>query len=261
MGLQAFYWPDVDPGEFATPRHYCMNTQPNRMDRACRAGQAVCLSLFSREACCDKLAAPGTVMIAVMQADLVHRHRLTVEEYFRMADVGLLAPDARVELIEGEVIDMAPTGPQHGGLTGDLVLRIGRDLGDQVCVWVQTTLPLGKSSAPEPDIALLKYRKDRYKTRYPSPDEVLLVIEVSQSSLRHDREVKLPLYARHNLPEVWLIDVERRHIHFFHTPRAEHYTHASSTPSPARVSLQALPGVALDLTGLLEDLEGGPRSG
>src|SRR6185312_7540146 len=100
-------------------------------------------------------AAPGTVMIAVMQADLVHRHRLTVEEYFRMAEVGLLAPDAHVELIEREIIDMAPIGTHHGGLLADLVLRIGRDLGERVCVWVQATLPPGKFSAPEPDIALL----------------------------------------------------------------------------------------------------------
>src|SRR5487761_696684 len=147
MGLQAFYWPDVDPGEFATPRHYCMNTQPNRMDRACRAGQAVCLSLFSREACCDKLAAPGTVMIAVMQPDLVHRHRLTVEEYFRMAEVGLLAPEARVELIEGEIFDMAPIGNQHGGFTAWLHRRFLRDLGERISVWDQVTLPLDRFSA------------------------------------------------------------------------------------------------------------------
>jgi Uma2 family endonuclease len=198
-------------------------------------------------------------MIAVMQADLARR--LTVEEYFRMAEVGLLAPDARVELIEGEIIDMAPVGTQHAGLMGDLVLRIARDLGDRVCVWDQATLPLGKSSAPQPDIALLKYRKDRYKSRYPSPDDVLLVVEVSQSSLRHDREVKLPLYARHDIPEVWLVDVDHRLIHFFHTPKAEQYTHASSTSSPGCVSLQALSGAALDLTGLLEDLEIKPMPG
>jgi Uma2 family endonuclease len=144
---------------------------------------------------------------------------------------------------------------------GDLVLRIARDLGDRVCVWDQTTLPLGNFSAPEPDAAVLKYRKDKYKSRYPLPEDVLLIIEVSQSSLRHDRDVKVPLYARHNLPEVWLIDVEHRLIHFFHTPEAERYTHTSSTSSPGRVSLQALPAAALDLTGLLEDLEIEPRSG
>jgi len=194
-------------------------------------------------------------MIAVMQADLVHRHRLTVEEYFRMAEVGLLAPDAHVELIEGEIIDMAPIGTQHGGLLADLVLRIGRDLGERVCVWVQATLPLGKFSAPEPDIALLRYRKDTYKKKYPSPDDVFLIVELSQSSLRHDRDVKLPLYARHNIPEVWIVDVASRHINFFHTPKAGQYTHASSTASPGSISLRALPIATLDLTGLLGDLE------
>ena len=88
----------------------------------------------------------------------------------------------------------------------------------------------------------------------PSPDDVLLIVEVSESSLRHDREVKVPLYARHNIPEVWIVDVTAPRIHFFHTLQAARYTHISSTPAPARVSLHSLPGASIDLTGLLEEL-------
>jgi len=192
-------------------------------------------------------------MIAVMQSDLVRRHRLTVEEYFRMAEVGLLAPDARVELIQGEIFDMAPIGNLHGGFTSWLHRRLLSDLGEQISVWSQVTLPLGTSSAPEPDLVILKYRRDEYKNKRPTPDDVLLIVEVSQSSLNHDRQVKVPLYAQHGIPEVWLLDVERRRIRFFQNPQAAQYTHTSHTPTPGRVSLLALPGAAVDLTGLFED--------
>lgn len=192
-------------------------------------------------------------MSAVMQADLVHRHRLTVEEYFRMAEVGLLAPEAHVELIEGEIFDMAPIGNQHGGFTAWLHRRLLRDLGERISVWDQVTLPLDRFSAPEPDLAILEYRKDEYKNKKPSNDDVLLIVEVSDSSLRHDLDVKVPLYARHGIPEVWLLDVESRQIQFFHTLKAKHYAHASVTPTPGRVSLHALPDAIVDLTGLFED--------
>lgn len=170
-----------------------------------------------------------------------------------MAEVGLLAPEARVELIEGEIFDMAPIGNEHGGLTAWLHRRLLRDLGESISVWDQVTLPLGRFSAPEPDLTILKYRKDEYRGKSPSPDDVLLIVEVSQSSLRHDRKVKLPLYARHNIPEVWILDAQRLQIQFFHTAEAEHYIHTSTTPTPGRVPLRALPGATVDLTGLFED--------
>jgi Uma2 family endonuclease len=209
--------------------------------------------MLSRLRFCDKLTEPGTVMIAVMQSDLVRRHRLTVEEYFRMAEVGLLAPEARVELIEGEIFDMPPIGNLHGGLTAWLHRRLLRDLGEKISVWDQVTLPLGRLSAPEPDLVILKYRKDEYKNKRPSPDDVLLIVEVSQSSLHHDRQVKVPLYARHGIPEVWIVDVASSLIHFFHTLEGGHYAHTSSTPSPGPVSANALAGATVDLTGLFED--------
>ena len=191
-------------------------------------------------------------MTAVMQTDLVRRHRLTVEEYFRMAEVGLLAPETRVELIEGEIFDMAPIGTQHGGFTAWLHRRFLRDLGERISVWDQVTLPLGRFSAPEPDLAILKYRKDEYRNKPPIPDDVLVIVEVSESSLRHDRTVKVPLYAQHRIPEVWILDVQQQQLHLFHTPVTGHYTHTSSTPGPGRVSLQSLPASGVDLTDLFE---------
>ena len=170
-----------------------------------------------------------------------------------MAEVGLLAPEARVELIDGEIFDMAPIGNQHGGYTAWLHRRLLRDLGEKISVWDQVTLPLGTFSAPEPDLVILKYRKDEYKNKHPASDEVLLVVEVSQSSLHHDRQIKVPLYARHGIPEVWIVDVQRRQIHFFHTLDQTHYTHASVTPTPGRISLHVLPDAPVDLIGLFDD--------
>ena len=170
-----------------------------------------------------------------------------------MAEVGLLGREARVELIEGEIFDMAPVGNQHGGFTAWLHRRFLRDLGEKISVWDQVTLPLGRFSAPEPDLAILKYRKDEYKNKRPSADDVLLIVEVSQSSLRHDLQVKVPLYARHDIPEVWILDVQRLRIQFFHTLEAGHYTHNSVTPSPGQVSLQGLPEAIVDLSGVFED--------
>ncbi len=170
-----------------------------------------------------------------------------------MAEIGLLPPQAHVELIEGEIFDMAPIGNQHGGFTAWLHRRLLRDLGERVSVWDQVTLPLGRFSAPEPDLVILKYRKDEYKNKRPSPDDVLLIIEVSQSSLHHDRQVKVPLYARHGIPEVWILDVHRRRLEVFHTPGAGNYLHTSVTPDPGPTSLQALPDATVDLTGLFED--------
>jgi len=192
-------------------------------------------------------------MVAVMQSDLVRRHRLTVEEYFRMAEVGLLAPEARVELIEGEIFDMAPIGNEHGGFTAWLHRRFLRDLGESISVWDQVTLPLGRFSAPEPDLTILKYRKDEYRGKRPAPEDVLLIVEVSQSSLRHDRNAKLPLYARYDIPEVWILDVQRLQLQLFHTVEAGKYIHTSLTPTPGPLSLRGLPGATVDLTGLFED--------
>ena len=170
-----------------------------------------------------------------------------------MAEVGLLAPEARVELIEGEIFDMPPIGNLHGGFTAWLHRRLLRDLGNEISVWDQVTLPLDTFSAPEPDLVILKYRKDEYKNKRPTPDDVFLIVEVSQSSLHHDRHVKVPLYARHGIPEVWLLDVEHRRLQFFHTLAAAHYTHTSETPTPGQVSLRALPNAMVDLSGLFED--------
>jgi|SRR5690348_13785556 len=201
-------------------------------------------------------------MTAAVSQDLVRRHRITVEEYYRMAELGLLAPDARVELIEGEIIDMAPQGVAHAAVIRRLTRILLLAAADRFIVSAQLPLRLDGYSEPEPDFTLLKWRKDEYATAHPAPADTLLVIEVSYSSLRYDRNRKLPLYARHGVPEVWIVDVAKPLLYAFDSPRLPdrggaraQYLRQSSTPRPGVMTLKALPGVTVDLTGLFKDLQ------
>ena len=185
--------------------------------------------------------------------DWILRHRITVDEYYRMAEVGILPPDARVELIEGEIIDMAPIGPGHGGTVMQLDRLLQKAVGDCAYVFVQSSERLSDISEPQPDLALVKPRSDLYKNQHPSPADTFLIIEVSESSLRYDLQVKAPLYARHGLPEYWVIDLKGRQVRFFRSPDAGQYTDVTSTGTPGVVAPVALPDVKIDLTHVLDD--------
>jgi Uma2 family endonuclease len=193
-------------------------------------------------------------MSAVVQDDLLRRHRLTVDEFYRMAEVGLLAPDARVELIDGEVIDMAPIGDRHGAVVAWLMERLLRQLAGRATVWCQSTLRLDGLSAPQPDMAVLRYRADSYKSVRANVADILLLIEVSDTSFRYDRNIKVPLYARHAIPETWIVELERPHLHIFRSLERQAYAHSSKTERPGSLQLEALPDLTIDLTGLLEGL-------
>jgi len=182
--------------------------------------------------------------------DRLPRPRVSVEEYYRMAEVGLLAPDARTELIEGEVIEMPGIGSPHASTVTRLQYLIFPVLGGSAQMRVQQPVRLDDYSEPQPDLVVVLPRQDFYRARHPGPADTLLIVEVSQSSLRFDRNVKVPLYARHQVPEVWLMDVEHYRIHFFRSLRDGTYTDVSFTDNPAAVALSALPGVTVDLSGL-----------
>jgi len=179
-------------------------------------------------------------------------HRITVDEYHRMAEVGLLAPDARVELIEGEIIDMAPIGKSHRAVVARFNRLLSRATGDHAILLVQDSLRLSMSSEPQPDLVLLKPREDFYSTRHPDPADTLLLIEVSDSTSRYDRKVKVPLYARHGVPEVWIVDLESGHLRFFRSWANGLYTDISITDKPEVTPLPGLDGLSVDLSGVLE---------
>jgi Uma2 family endonuclease len=178
------------------------------------------------------------------------RHRITVHEYHRMAEVGLLAPDARVELIEGEIIDMAPIGKEHTSVVDQLNRLLVRAVGDDAIVRVQGSIRLSQISEPEPDVVLLKPRPDFYRSEYASGADTLLVIEVSDTTLRYDRDVKVPLYARHGVPEVWIVDLQNDRLLVYGSLGDGVYARQESVARPAKMLLTALPGVAVELTSV-----------
>jgi len=178
------------------------------------------------------------------------RHRITVNEYHRMAELGLLAPDARVELIEGEIIDMAPIGKAHTSVVDQLNRLLVRAVGDDAIVRVQGSVRLSQMSEPEPDVVLLKPRPDFYRNEYASGADTLLVIEVSDSTLRYDRDVKVPLYARHGVPEVWIVDLQNDQLLVYGSLSDGAYGRQTSATRPETMLVTALPGVTVDLASV-----------
>jgi Uma2 family endonuclease len=183
--------------------------------------------------------------------ELLRRHRLTVDEYYRMAEAGVLAPDARVELIEGEIVDMAPIGSRHGSAVKRLNQLLTEAVGASAIVAVQDPVRLGDRSEPQPDLMLLAPRADFYESAHPVAADVLLLVEVSDSTARYDRVIKLPLYARHGIREVWIVDLDNRVLQTFRDPAGEAYTHTTKTTTPGSLSPSLLPGVSIDASRLL----------
>ncbi|MEJ1963386.1 MAG: Uma2 family endonuclease [Gammaproteobacteria bacterium] len=188
--------------------------------------------------------------MSVAMEDWPRRHRITVDEYYRMAEVGLLAPDARVELIEGEIIDMPPIGSRHAAAVDQLVRLLDRAIGERAIVRCQSSVRLGDFSEPQPDLALLAPRTDFYRNAHPTAADTLLVIEVSDTSLRHDLSTRMSFYARHGISELWVIDVEGRRLHVFRSPAGSSYAEISSSKTLGSVPIASLPGLSLDLSSL-----------
>ena len=177
-------------------------------------------------------------------------HRFTVDEYYRMVEVGVLAPDARVELIEGEIIDMASMGSWHCGTVDWFTELFCVRLREHANIRIQGSVRLSKFSEPEPDVALLRRRADFYRHAHPGAPETLLIVEVSDSSLRTDQMVKIPLFAHFGVPEVWIVDGVHERLHFYRSPCDGDYTDISFTDKPGRVALAALPDMTVDLSDL-----------
>jgi Uma2 family endonuclease len=153
----------------------------------------------------------------------IPRHRFTVEEYHRMGEVGLLHPDARVELIEGEIVDMSPIGRVHNGIVDRMSAVLQQAVAGRAVVRVQGSVILSAVSEPQPDVAVLRWRDDYYVGHDADPADVTVMIEVGRSSARYDRLVKLPLYARSGVAEVWLVDLSTWTIDVLTRPGPQGY--------------------------------------
>lgn len=144
--------------------------------------------------------------------------RFNVTEYYKMAKAGILKPDDRVELIEGAIIKMSPIGSPHAACVIRLTRLLSKSVAGAEILSVQNPVRLDDFSEPVPDIALLKPRKDYYAARHPMPADTPLVIEVADSTLLKDRNVKVPLYARAGIAETWLVNLPREIIEVYSDP-------------------------------------------
>jgi len=175
------------------------------------------------------------------------RHKLTVDDYHKLGDAGVLNEDSRVELIEGELIEMAPIGGPHMGLINRLNKLLVFAVGDAGVVSMQNAVTLPPWSEPQPDFAILRPGADTRHAPVPNPPDVLWLIEVADTTLAYDRRTKVPIYARAGILEVWVVDANACAIEVFHSPRSNGYSHASIHAAPARISPTALPGVVIDV--------------
>jgi Uma2 family endonuclease len=181
--------------------------------------------------------------------ELPQRHRITVEHFYRMAEVGVFAEDERVELIDGEIIDVPPMGHPHAGVLDYLAKLLIRTVEPRAIVRQQLPLRLGEYSEPLPDIVIAKAREDLYMRGHPEGADTLLAIEISSTTLRFDRNIKVPMYARHGVPELWVLDVSGQQIHRYTLPKDGQYASTTTAPLAARISLEAL-GCEIDLAPL-----------
>lgn len=179
------------------------------------------------------------------------RHRFTVEEYHRMAKAGIFTEDDRVELLDGEIVEMAPIGRGHAYHVRNLISLFVQRFGQQAIVDAQNPIRLNDVSEPQPDLMLLKLPKERYRDRLPAPDDVLLLIEVADTSAAFERRVKLPMYARAGIPEVWLMDINQVEIEVHRDPSPQGYRSVKRLAKGQRLAPEALPDVELSVEELL----------
>jgi Uma2 family endonuclease len=185
-------------------------------------------------------------------AVVLKTHRFTVDEYHRMGEVGIFSEDDRVELLAGDIVEMSPIGPLHAGTVDRLTALFALRLGAEVIVRVQNPLLLRtEDSEPQPDVVLLRPRPDFYIYALPEPQDVYLIIEVADTSVVADREVKLPIYARAGVLEAWLLDMSTGHLEVHRHPTPDGYQDVSLPQRGEWVAPLAFPDLVLTVDALL----------
>jgi Uma2 family endonuclease len=181
----------------------------------------------------------------------VARKRFTVEEYYRMAETGILTASDRVELIEGEIVEMSPIGDRHMNAVNRATMIFARGVGDKAVVSIQNPAHMDRHNEPQPDVVLIRPREGFYGKGTPDPDDVLLLIEVSDSTLSFDLKVKLPVYARTGIREVWIVDLQKDLIHVHRKPTKATYGSIEIRGRGELISPQAFPDFLIDAGDLM----------
>lgn len=183
---------------------------------------------------------------------LLTRRRFSVDDYHRMAGAGIFADADRVELILGEIVEMTPIGSRHAGTVNYLVRALSAGLGDRAIVAAQNPVQIGGlDSEPQPDVTVLRPRADFYRDSHPEPGHVLLAIEVADRSAETDRRVKVPLYARAGILEVWLVDLAAGRVETHRDPAPEGYRTRRVHGRGETAAAAAFPDLALPVDAVL----------
>jgi Uma2 family endonuclease len=179
------------------------------------------------------------------------KHRFSVREYYRMAETGVLRPDARVELLNGEINDMSPIGPFHGGVTNYLTEIFITASHGRWQVSVQNPVRLDDYSEPQPDLMLLKPAADFYRKRHPQPEDVYLLVEISDTTLARDLSEKLPAYGRAGIPEVWIVNLNEETVEVHREPHFAGYAAKSVLRAGEVAKPLAFPDFGVDVAEML----------
>ena len=179
------------------------------------------------------------------------RRWFNVREYNRMAEAGILTENDRVELIEGEIIEMSPIGSRHAACVKRLNTLLNQQVGQDAVVSVQDPIYLDDFSEPQPDIALLRPREDFYAEEHPAPPDILLVIEVADTSVEYDRNRKLPLYARADIPEVWLVNLPEDIVEVYLQPANGQYQRLQRVNRGESLVSESFPSLTLNVDSIL----------
>ncbi|MEM6628762.1 MAG: Uma2 family endonuclease [Bacteroidota bacterium] len=180
----------------------------------------------------------------------VEKRLLTVAEYHKMAEVGILDPDDRVELIKGEIIKMSPLNSPHTSPVKRITSLMYQLFGNRLTISVQDPITIEDHSEPEPDIALLAFSKDFYAERHPRPEDVILLIEVADSTVAKDQQLKLPLYAEAGIKEYWIVNIVEKQLEVYQQPKDSSYTIQKIYTSRDQVRLENL-GATINVNSIL----------
>jgi Uma2 family endonuclease len=179
------------------------------------------------------------------------RRYFNVTEYYRMAEAGVLTESDHVELIEGEIIEMSPIGSRHAACVRRLGSLSTHLLAQIVIVSIQNPVRLNPYSEPEPDIALLRLKDDFYAQAHPTPEDVLLVIEVADTSVEYDRGIKMPLYAEAGMAEAWLVNLPKDIIEVYTEPINGSYQKCQIVKRGEKLTSQTIASLTLDVSDIL----------
>lgn len=180
------------------------------------------------------------------------RYKLSVEDYHKLGEAGILTEDTRVELIEGELIEMAPIGGPHMAVVNRLNRVFVLAVGEFGVVSIQNPVRLPPHSEPQPDFAILRPRAGDVASAVPGPEDVLLLLEVADATLAYDRGTKLPLYARSGIAESWIVNLQSTRIEVYREPTARGYTKRIEFRRDQRVSPLAFPTMSIAVAEVFE---------